>query len=132
MKKTKLEIETRGFACPNQMCGKVFLVPLTVENLSSKQAVPYSACPFCLTEVSSKEPSDQLEPNDSAEIPTPKIKQEVVRKLGEEPEEPRLEEGLVCPYEFGYLGKRSKNEGIPEECMTCEKIVQCMLDKIKG
>jgi hypothetical protein len=35
-----------------------------------------------------------------------------------------------CTHEFGYLSKRSSKEKIPEECMMCESIVQCMLRNV--
>ncbi|MGB9854086.1 MAG: hypothetical protein ACPLRY_04685 [Candidatus Bathyarchaeales archaeon] len=47
------------------------------------------------------------------------------------------EQGFVsldsgCPHYFGYLGKRAKGEGIPEECLACEKAVECMLSEPEG
>ncbi|MEM3695378.1 MAG: hypothetical protein QXJ11_05405 [Candidatus Bathyarchaeia archaeon] len=38
----------------------------------------------------------------------------------------------TCTYHFGYLSQRSTKEKIPEECMMCEKIVQCMLQRVRG
>ena len=36
-----------------------------------------------------------------------------------------------CPNHYlGYLSERSKGEGIPEECMICEKTIECMLFKL--
>jgi hypothetical protein len=35
-----------------------------------------------------------------------------------------------CTHGFGYLSKRSSKEKIPEECMMCENIVQCMLKNV--
>jgi len=37
-----------------------------------------------------------------------------------------------CIHHFGYLSNRSKKEKIPEECMICENIVQCMLKNVTG
>jgi len=37
-----------------------------------------------------------------------------------------------CVHHFGYLSMRSKKEKIPEECMICENIVQCMLKNVTG
>lgn len=34
-----------------------------------------------------------------------------------------------CQNYFGYLGQRSDSEGIPEECVECEKSIECMLEK---
>jgi hypothetical protein len=58
----------------------------------------------------------------------------------EEPCAPSAEEKSVqthpkaqkCAHQFGYLSKRSSKEKIPEECMMCENIVQCMLMNVTG
>ena len=34
-----------------------------------------------------------------------------------------------CQYWFGYLGEREGGEGIPNECIECEKSIECMLKK---
>lgn len=57
----------------------------------------------------------------------------------EEPtDEPKAEQATTtetefsgCKNTFGYLAKRSPNTPIPQECMLCPKIVDCML-KIKA
>ncbi|MEM2971570.1 MAG: hypothetical protein QW270_04010 [Candidatus Bathyarchaeia archaeon] len=37
-----------------------------------------------------------------------------------------------CTHFFGYLSKRSAKDKIPEECLTCGKIVECMLQGVTG
>jgi uncharacterized membrane protein (UPF0127 family) len=37
-----------------------------------------------------------------------------------------------CPHYFGYLRERARGEGIPEECLACEKAVECMLLELKS
>jgi hypothetical protein len=37
-----------------------------------------------------------------------------------------------CSRQLGYLSKRSPKEKIPEECMMCSSIVQCMLKNVTG
>jgi len=32
-----------------------------------------------------------------------------------------------CPHHVGYLKTRSKNETVPDNCLTCPKILQCMV-----
>ena len=31
-----------------------------------------------------------------------------------------------CPHHFGYLGEHPKNTPIPNECLTCIKIMECL------
>jgi hypothetical protein len=35
----------------------------------------------------------------------------------------------VCPHHLGFLGQRPKGLAIPDECLTCEKILDCMSSK---
>lgn len=35
----------------------------------------------------------------------------------------------VCLHQFGFLSQRPKGMEIPDECLTCEKVVECMLSK---
>jgi len=30
-----------------------------------------------------------------------------------------------CPYGFGYLKKRDKNAPIPDECLSCPRMLEC-------
>jgi hypothetical protein len=34
---------------------------------------------------------------------------------------------VACPHHLGYLKKRSKDESVPDSCLTCPKILQCMV-----
>ena len=34
-----------------------------------------------------------------------------------------------CQYWFGYLNQKEKNETIPQDCVECEKAVECMLSQ---
>jgi hypothetical protein len=36
-----------------------------------------------------------------------------------------------CSHHLGYLSERSSKEKIPDECMMCKDIVECMLKKMK-
>jgi hypothetical protein len=35
----------------------------------------------------------------------------------------------VCPHHFGFLSQRAKGSAIPDECLTCEKVIDCILLK---
>jgi hypothetical protein len=36
-----------------------------------------------------------------------------------------------CHHHPGYLSERSSKEKIPDECMVCKDIVECMLKKMR-
>ncbi|MEM2994997.1 MAG: hypothetical protein QXI91_03130 [Candidatus Bathyarchaeia archaeon] len=118
-KKKTASPQNGNFKCSNPSCGKTFAVPIKVENFSSKGEKVYEACPHCLTKVTLKK---ELEP--AAESQTESVQPE--KKLEEPPKV------LGCTHSFGYLSKRSSKEKIPEECLTCERIVECMLQGVTG
>lgn len=121
-KKMKIEAKSQSFTCSNPECGKVFSDPIIVQDLSLKNRSSYSACPYCLTEI-------VIEKNI---IKKSKVKMEKKHSAKAKLIPQATSETHGCPYHFGFLSQRSKKDKIPEECMTCEKIVQCMLKKITG
>jgi hypothetical protein len=36
-------------------------------------------------------------------------------------------QSAVCPYHYGYLKTHPKNKPIPNECLTCTKIMECLV-----
>jgi hypothetical protein len=34
-----------------------------------------------------------------------------------------------CPYWFGFLSQKNKSESIPSECVGCDKVMDCMLNR---
>jgi len=127
MKKAKMKMNSQSFTCSNPECGRVFANPIIVQDLTSKTESSYSACPYCLTEIVIETNSEVKEEKQTlkkkrAKAQPPKLK----------PAEKSSVKDNKCPYHFGYLSQRSRKEEIPEECMTCEKIVQCMLKKVTG
>jgi len=85
-------------------------------------------------------PEETPEPKISVEIPeTPETPEKPEESLEysetpttEEPVEPteapesREETPLECPHYFGYLKKFPKNVPIPDECLGCLRIVECL------
>ncbi len=41
------------------------------------------------------------------------------------PPEPTEETPPGCPHYFGYLGTRPRKGAIPEQCLTCRKMIKC-------
>jgi len=44
----------------------------------------------------------------------------------EKPEFSRNNHSSGCPYRFGYLKEHPKNTPIPNECLTCTRIMECL------
>jgi len=130
MKKAKAKMKSVGHTCANPECRRDFTNPIVVKDLSSKDSPSYQACPFCLTRLVEKVAEVEEKPREKKGTKTkeavPQHPKVVPAQLEQQPYagEPK------CPYHFGYLSHRSRKETIPEECMTCEKIVECMLKRI--
>jgi DNA-directed RNA polymerase subunit RPC12/RpoP len=104
------ETEERTFTCSE--CGESFEKPLLANVSSQGHIQAYYACPRCLAEI-----------RENYETETGSNEQSAPQKL--EVEQPRpLSEN--CQHFLGYLRKRPKETAIPEACLTCTKIIECM------
>jgi hypothetical protein len=104
-----------GEDCKCQECGKEFETPLLAQ-ISSHGYVQqtYYACPRCLTRVpeSRKQKTERSETTASF-------------KEMRSPTKP--EESVSCQHFFGYLKQRPKDTSIPEDCLVCDKMIECMV-----
>ncbi|MEM1539937.1 MAG: hypothetical protein QXJ07_00930 [Candidatus Bathyarchaeia archaeon] len=86
----------------------------------------YEACPYCLAEITVEKPV--LISASEPKIPKEEENKAVGKPLTEKGRETQaIPDKTGCRHYFGYLSNRSSKDGIPEECIVCEKIVQCML-----
>jgi DNA-directed RNA polymerase subunit RPC12/RpoP len=97
-------------------CGTTFQTPILATVSISGQVRTYYACPRCMTKVASfkvpKKVRHGKEPALAAEQDRPTAKQEPASH---------------CTHFFGYLNKHQKSTPFPDECLTCPKMVECML-----
>ena len=114
--------------CVYDRCGKSFTAPVRLTDLSRRpRSETYYACPYCFSKM------DESEHDGSHELRIMKAdgyetatsddpKKNAIRKENEK-------ENMVtdCPHHVGYLKKRSKDESVPDSCLTCPKILQCMV-----
>jgi hypothetical protein len=130
--KKKEITESQKFTCSNPSCGKVFVNPVKAKNLALKGTKPYDACPYCLTEIV----IDEKESMGIRSEQKPELKETEIEELRapitDEKSAQAHPKTQNCVHQFGYLSKRSSKEKIPEECMMCENIVQCMLLNVTG
>lgn len=95
--------------------------------MASKEAEPYDACPYCLTEIAHEE-TQIIEETQKPAIEGIYVKESDVQFHKDDHSRVLSKEG--CTHHFGYLSKRATKEKIPDECIVCEKIVQCMLQNV--
>ena len=98
--------------CPYNECKKEFEKPIVLTDFSKTPRETYYACPHCLTKVDvvAKDPKF-----DSISV-------ETSEKLVEKPP-------TECAHHFGYLKALPKEAVIPDECLTCPKLLQCFVKK---
>ena len=122
-------MQNQGLTCPNPSCGKAFSAALKAENLSSKNGSSYDACPYCLTEIVVEASSlGAVEEQENKQVAS----EEPSIQSVETKQSLAAHQTVDCQHQLGYLSKRSSKEKIPEECMMCGNIVQCMLKNVTG
>ena len=130
MQKKKQGAKEAKFACPNSSCGLVFSKPLKVKRVGSEDSRSYDACPRCLTAITLEENAPFVATKSGVTVNDNEGREPVVSSS----EETRAKSSATvqCAYHLGYLSERSKNEKIPEDCIVCQNIVQCMLKSVNG
>ena len=100
-------------------CGEEYETPLLAMVSSGLLVEEYYACPKCLSKVGSVERQKSVEVDEAEEegVEEEPLKMEV---------KDTLEENVACMHSLGYLKRRPKNTPIPEECLTCSKMIECM------
>jgi len=111
--------EPKGFICPNVSCRKIFTSPIKTVNIGISTE-SYDACPYCLTKIT----KDNTVALNASKVSASKAE---VQKQA-----PNTNNPPECHNHFGYLSERTAKEQIPDECLTCKEIVQCMRKRAKG
>lgn len=125
---------TETLTCPNAACAKNFSTPLLTVNRRYDEEKTFNACPFCLTKLPVEEsPPKEIDSDDNSgalsldqsdeDLSTNNEEISDTEKAEESPES-SSQEG-ACNHYLGYLGKE-KNHQIPDECLVCLKIIECM------
>lgn len=99
-------------------CGEEFEKPLLAMVSSGFLIEEYYACPKCLSKVSSFERPKNVEVDEVEEEKEEAFPEMTIADTAEETE--------ACAHNLGYLKRRPKNTPIPEECLTCSKMIECM------
>ncbi len=121
--------------CSNPRCQRKIEEPILLNCLSTRPAERYYACPHCFIklDVDAEKSRPQKEEERPPVEPLEKEEKPAVEPLEKEKEpaaKPLEKEGKGpsgCPHDFGYLAKRPKDVPIPQECLICSRIMDCML-----
>ena len=121
--------EKKAFTCENPSCRKSFTNPLKTLNLQQNPKEPYYTCPYCLSKIEISDErvtGEKLGEDTTFEKTKQKLNQvETKAKLTKNTEKP-----AACHFHPGYLSERSSKEKLPDECLACKDIVDCMLKKM--
>jgi hypothetical protein len=89
-------------------CGGTFQKPVLATVSCNGRVQKYYACPFCMTRV--KEDKNTIVSTEDAKKPSAKP-----------------ENSVECKHFLGYLKSRPKDTPFPDECLTCDKMIECLL-----
>ena len=121
-------VAASNYTCQNPSCRKSFAKPLKAVNLSLETSGPYLACPHCLKDITIQGSSPTTE---TESFPCSEALKTTRESLGKEKNAPQPAK-TRCAHHFGYLSERSSKEEIPEECIACAEIVNCMLKAVRN
>ena len=105
-------IEHDALTCDG--CGRTYEKPIVARVSTPGHIQTYGACPHCMTKVydinlpetgGKEKPSSLVQPNRPQEKASSEVK---------------------CDHFFGFLNKRTKGTPVPEHCLTCDKMVECL------
>jgi len=108
--------------CPNTECARTFSKPLIATMKTKEGFKTYYACPYCLTEITKHAATHEKKTEKQEKA---RFSRRAEKKKGKNTEPEAKNSG--CNHYLGYLKKRPKNAPIPDECLSCPKMVECLL-----
>jgi len=110
-------------------CGRVVSVPVRLTDLSHRPLEEtYYACPFCFSRLDVEDVVEHLELSHAHKVVASASSVDVGGSKGRQGgKSVATAVAINCSHEFGYLRSRPKDSAIPDECLTCPKILQCMV-----
>ncbi len=107
--------QEQAIVCPYAKCGKIFSEPIALTVLASGSHETYHACPYCFSRLSVSENLEKglSEASKETSQDTPKGTK-------------NDDDAGNCAHYVGYLKTRPKDAPIPDECLTCNRILKCM------
>jgi hypothetical protein len=112
--------------CQNISCRKSFTAALNTLNLQKTPQETYPSCPYCLTRIEIIEEPLKKEEGEETLRQIEQLKSTKVETKNKQSDKPS-----DCHHHPGYLSERSSKENIPDDCLVCKDIVDCMLKKMR-
>jgi hypothetical protein len=115
--------EKKAFTCQNVSCKRTFNTPLNTLNLQLSPIESYSSCPFCLTEIKILEKPIEIQLENQPS--------EANQSESKEKADKNQDTITKCHFHPGYLSERTSKDNIPDDCLVCKDIIECMLRKMR-
>ncbi len=108
-------------------CGEPVETPLLAMIFSESATEEYYACPKCLSKIANISKKPEIKETYEIDVDENTLKNEIAEpdRL-EVATEGNVERPTSCVHFLGYLKERPKETSIPEECLTCSKMIDCM------
>jgi DNA-directed RNA polymerase subunit RPC12/RpoP len=114
--------------CGYERCGRAFASPVRLTDLSHRPRLEtYFACPYCFSKVNESEMAEMNGLLHSGGYEIPALDSVKGLKRGDNKRSGGAETTVNCQHNLGYLKTRSKGEAFPDGCLTCPRILQCMV-----
>jgi len=113
-----LQNESELIICPNSKCRKKIEEPILLSDLSTASAEQYYACPHCFIKLPVISTQHEKEEEEKTKEEEPLVK----------PPEKEEKGPSRCAGYLGYLASRPENAPIPKECLTCPKVLDCVME----
>jgi hypothetical protein len=108
---TYVEEHHLDFSCSE--CAGHYQKPILATMFANGSVQTYYACPHCLAKL------DTAKTHEARESKKPSAKP--YRRL-----DVKAVTGTKCKHHLGYLKSRPKNTPIPDECLTCDRMIECL------
>jgi len=103
--------------CPNPECHRKIEEPILLSDLSTTPVEQYYVCPHCFIKLDVISTQPQKEEEEKKKKEEPPVK----------PSEKEEKGPSRCAGYFGYLASRPENAPLPKECLTCPKVLDCVM-----
>jgi len=109
-------------------CGRAVSAPLRLTDLSRRPSEEtYYACPFCFSRLDVEDVAEHLERSHAQVGVSSSSSIEALGSQNKKSGGKNTDVISNCSREFGYLRSRPKDSAIPDECLICPRILQCMV-----
>ena len=110
--------------CSCSKCGKSFIEPVELTVLSGSSHETYHACPHCFSRVSLE--NRNVEETESPLDKVKKVKDKAPPDVSRKEAKDEKNKPAGCVHFLGYMKTRPKGSPIPDECLLCAAIIECM------